>query len=109
MNRLETVPRLSNGYLSIQVTDTGIGISKPDQKKLFKEFGKLKDEDGLNLNGCGLGLTICQKIAKSMNGMISLKSEPGCGSTFTFLFQTYKEDMENTFDLIKSPSSEVND
>jgi signal transduction histidine kinase len=51
-----------NGYYKIEVQDTGIGISDVNQKKLFKTFGKLRDDQNLNDNGSGLGLTICKKI-----------------------------------------------
>ncbi|CDW77788.1 multi-sensor hybrid histidine kinase [Stylonychia lemnae] len=77
----------NNGYIQVQVIDTGIGISFENQRKLFKNFGKLKDTFGLNENGCGLGLTICKKISESMNGTIMLESYTGVGSTFTFYFQ----------------------
>ena len=49
--------------MRIDIIDTGIGISKRNEKKLFKNFGKLKDTTNMNENGCGLGLTICKKIA----------------------------------------------
>jgi signal transduction histidine kinase len=59
-------------------------------KNLFKEFGKLKDKNNLNENGCGLGLTICKKISESMEGMITVESKKGLGSTFTFFFKCFK-------------------
>lgn len=73
--------------MQIQIIDTGIGISYENQKKLFKSFGKLKDNSGLNENGCGLGLAICKKISESMNGTIMLESFTGVGSTFTYYFE----------------------
>ena len=71
----------------IQVKDTGIGISQDNMKKLFKNFGKLKDKNNMNENGCGLGLQICKKIAESMQGSINVESEYGKGSIFTFKFK----------------------
>jgi signal transduction histidine kinase len=47
-----------NGYLQISVIDTGIGIPKENQGKLFKLFGFLQDDKQLNVNGIGLGLMI---------------------------------------------------
>ena len=69
------------------MTDTGIGINEECQKKIFEAFGKLKDKDGLNEHGCGLGLTICRKIAESMGGKITLQSTFNVGSTFSFYFK----------------------
>jgi len=43
----------------VKIQDTGIGISKTDQKHLFKKFGKLKDVQKMNRTGVGLGLIIC--------------------------------------------------
>lgn len=83
-----------DGYIEIKVIDTGIGISEKNKKKLFKNFGKLKDKSGLNENGCGLGLTICKKISESMNGMIQVDGKVGEGSTFTFYFKDYLKPIE---------------
>ena len=47
-----------NRYLYITVRDTGIGISKKDQSKLFKFFGFLKNTEKMNTSGVGLGLVI---------------------------------------------------
>jgi signal transduction histidine kinase len=47
-------------YLEIFVKDTGQGISEVDKDKLFKLFGKLKQKNGINKNGIGLGLHICK-------------------------------------------------
>jgi PAS domain S-box-containing protein len=66
--------------LVIEVQDTGIGISKDLQDAVFEPFVQLKDYK--QFGGTGLGLTITKKLASLMNGSISLKSEPGKGSTF---------------------------
>ena len=50
--------------LQITVKDTGIGIKKENQKKLFKLFGYVQDANGLNTHGIGLGLVISEKIIK---------------------------------------------
>jgi signal transduction histidine kinase len=49
---------VSEHFLQISVIDTGIGISKIDQNKLFKLFGFIKDQYQMNTNGIGLGLVI---------------------------------------------------
>ena len=49
-------------YLKITVKDTGIGISKENQDKLFKLFGYYSGGEGVNTHGIGLGLVISKKI-----------------------------------------------
>jgi two-component system sensor histidine kinase EvgS len=61
--------------LSTSVRDTGIGIRKEDQTKLFKFFGKLSDPNKINKSGMGLGLTISKLIVEKLNGQLKLKSE----------------------------------
>jgi len=51
-------------YIKVTVEDTGVGMSKEDQKSLFKMYGKLKDSNRLNPKGIGLGLNISNEIAK---------------------------------------------
>ncbi|CAI2371689.1 unnamed protein product [Moneuplotes crassus] len=67
--------------ITLKVIDTGIGISKVDQKSLFKLFGKLSSNHNRNKTGCGLGLTICKKIIEKLDGTISLHSEENIGTT----------------------------
>ncbi len=76
----------SNKTVQCDVIDTGIGISEEDQKKLFKEFYQapkrgLVKQDGA---GTGLGLAITKSIVKLHGGKISVESELGKGSKFTF-------------------------
>jgi len=54
----------SLGYrkISMKITDTGLGIKKEDIPKLFKLFGKLKQNNGINESGVGLGLTIVKNF-----------------------------------------------
>jgi signal transduction histidine kinase len=73
-------------YVEIFVKDTGYGISKEDQGKLFKLFGKLTQKNGLNKQGIGLGLHICKQICELFDGSIDVESEIGMGSKFFFKF-----------------------
>lgn len=78
------ISSVDNNELKFKVTDTGIGISAEDQKIIFEEFRQIDGTTTRKYSGTGLGLTICKKIAELMNGSISVKSEKGKGSTFTF-------------------------
>lgn len=67
----------------IRVRDTGIGIAKPEQKKIFDRFYRLNSDRSRQTGGSGLGLAIASAIAIAHRGSIELESEPGRGSTFT--------------------------
>ena len=56
--------------MRISIEDTGIGIKKDDQDKLFKLFGFVKNAGGLNIHGIGLGLVISEKIVNQFGGQI---------------------------------------
>lgn len=64
--------------LCFEVSDTGVGISKEDQKHIFDNFIQKNKEFG----GAGLGLAITKKLTSMMGGKLSLKSQPGKGSIF---------------------------
>ncbi len=78
------ISSLENRMLQFDVVDSGIGISDQDQKVIFEEFRQIDGTTTRKYNGTGLGLAICKKIADLLNGSLSVKSEPGKGSTFTF-------------------------
>lgn len=65
------------------VRDQGPGISHADQKRIFDRFERVKDRD--NVGGLGLGLYISRQIVEAHEGLISVESEPGEGSTFQVL------------------------
>jgi CheY-like chemotaxis protein/nitrogen-specific signal transduction histidine kinase len=74
--------------LEITVTDTGIGISKEEQAKLFQSFVQVDNSISRKFGGTGLGLVISKKIVEMMNGTIRLESESGKGSSFIFTIKT---------------------
>jgi NtrC-family two-component system sensor histidine kinase KinB len=67
----------------ISVKDTGIGIPKKYQEKIFEKFTQVKN-DGVTAGGAGLGLAISKDIVKAHKGRIWVESEEGKGSTFMF-------------------------
>jgi len=69
-------------YVRIEVADTGFGISKEDQEKIFTPFYRARDEKNRFITGTGLGLSIVKSIVDAHNGLIRVESEPGRGSVF---------------------------
>lgn len=70
--------------LHISVQDNGPGIAPEDQKKLFARFERLDTTASSKAEGAGLGLSISQGLAAQMDGNVSVQSQLGEGSTFSF-------------------------
>lgn len=66
------------------VRDTGIGIAKEDQKRVFRSFEQATETNPSKQQGTGLGLSISSRLIQMMGSNIQLDSEPGEGSTFSF-------------------------
>jgi signal transduction histidine kinase len=73
---------LDSGML-IEVQDTGIGIAREEQDRLFKPYSRL-DSDRQRHPGLGLGLALAKQVVELHGGKIWVESEPGKGSTFAF-------------------------
>jgi len=71
----------SNGAMRFTVTDTGKGIPREYQERIFEKFFRVPDEGP---KGSGLGLYIAREIVRSHGGDIGVESEPGKGSAFWF-------------------------
>lgn len=80
--------------IRFSICDTGIGISKEFQNRIFEEFFQTDISNTRDYSGAGLGLSICQNIAKILNTKIELKSKLGEGSEFYFIvdIETNEED-----------------
>ncbi|MGD2118847.1 MAG: ATP-binding protein [Chromatiales bacterium] len=70
--------------LTFKVSDTGIGISDADQRKLFGPFQQISNSLSRGFSGTGLGLSICKSMVEIMGGRISVSSALGQGATFSF-------------------------
>lgn len=71
--------------LSLQVADTGIGISKSDQKHIFEKFYRSEDYRTRESSGTGLGLYVCLKLAEKIGLHLTFESRLNHGSTFTLV------------------------
>ncbi|SDN06775.1 two-component system, sporulation sensor kinase B [Fictibacillus solisalsi] len=80
--------KLSNGFISIQIKDNGVGMTKDQIKKLGSPYYSTKEK------GTGLGLTVCHQIVKQMGGRILIKSELTKGTCFTINLPAYKKKEE---------------
>lgn len=79
-------------YIEIIVIDTGVGIDKDKQDKVFKEFTQVHEKEN-GQNGFGLGLTISRRLAELLGGSLTLQSSLGKGSKFSlFVPVTFAEE-----------------
>lgn len=74
----------TSSTLEFSVTDTGIGISEQQKEHLFEAFSQADTSTTRRYGGTGLGLSIAKDLAKMMGGNITIESEEGHGSCFTF-------------------------
>lgn len=76
--------RRAKNTVTFTVTDTGIGISRGDQVKIFNKFYRSEDYRIRETNGTGLGLYVSSKLARKLHTQINLKSRLNHGSSFSF-------------------------
>ena len=86
-------------HVYIRISDTGMGISAEDQKKLFQKFFRVKSDETAKITGTGLGLWITQEMVKNMSGSISVESIRGKGTDFIVSFPIRKS--RNNQEIIK--------
>src|SRR5215813_445260 len=76
--------RPDDGFVRVDVSDTGIGLSPEDQRQLFTKFFRVHDRLPQAAHGTGLGLVITRLLVELHGGRITVSSAPGQGSTFSF-------------------------
>jgi len=77
--------------ITVEVRDTGIGISETDQAKIFEKFYRAHDEQLANIPGTGLGLSLAREVVRLHGGDITVESMHGKGSTFLLLLPSQEE------------------
>jgi len=86
---------LSGNEVRISVADTGIGIKPEDLEKLFQPFTQVETGLTRQYEGSGLGLSISKRLVMMMGGTITVESEWGKGSTFSFTVPVLYKEQEN--------------
>ncbi len=82
--RVEVVVELDDGHVRASVRDTGIGIPEADLSRIFERFYRVDKARSRELGGTGLGLSIVRHLVQQMGGDLSVESNFGEGSTFSF-------------------------
>lgn len=107
---------LESIMLKVKVTDTGIGIKDEDMEKLSTAFERIDEKRNRTIEGTGLGINIVNSLLDMMDSKLSVKSEYGKGSEFSFALvqkvassepigdfaTTYKESIKNTAEYKES-------
>lgn len=80
----------------LRASDTGLGISAEDQKRLFEKFFRIKSDETSKIQGTGLGLWITREIVLSMKGEISVESIKGKGTDFVISFPSLEGNLRSS-------------
>lgn len=95
-----------DGFIGVDVQDTGIGISEKFQKELFDPFTQEEQGYTRKFDGNGLGMALVKEYCKLNQAKISVKSEKGVGSTFTVVFDN-PNSLENLLSVVDMTDNEV--
>ena len=94
-------------YVSVSVSDTGVGISLEDTAIIFEEFRQVGDTTRGVKEGTGLGLAITRRLLEQQGGTIGVESTPGSGSPFTFRLPAGERGTATAMvDAVKEPVAE---
>jgi NtrC-family two-component system sensor histidine kinase KinB len=82
--RIDVAAVETSGAVRFSVADQGLGIPAAEQERIFEKFHRLDPNMTRGVGGTGLGLYLCRELVRRMNGNISVSSQPGIGTTFSF-------------------------
>lgn len=85
-NEIEIIIGKANEQTFIEVIDTGVGISKADQARVFDRFYQVDPARKRGKNGSGLGLSLAKEISEAIDVELTLQSELGIGTKVKILF-----------------------
>lgn len=80
-------------HVSIEIKDSGPGISEEDLPKLFQKFSQVGSKEAGSLRGTGLGLAVSKELVELHGGCIQVASKVGKGTTFSVIIPTYSDDL----------------
>lgn len=83
---------LEGERVAFSVSDTGIGIAREDQERIFQEFSQVENPLQRRAHGTGLGLPLSRKLAEFLGGSLDVRSAPDAGSTFTVVIPVRYEE-----------------
>ncbi len=96
-------PNSPTPHIAFIISDTGIGISPDQQETIFEAFNQGDNSSTRKYSGTGLGLALSRRFCQMLGGTISVKSTPGCGSTFTVSLPVDMVDHQVTTVLASEP------
>ena len=89
------VSKKGGNKVAVSVIDSGLGIDKENQKKIFKRFYRIDFKNEDTYSGFGIGLYLANEIMKRHNGRITVESEKGEGSVFTFILDVAPKELKD--------------
>jgi PAS domain S-box-containing protein len=96
-------PGEHDNEIRFQVRDSGIGLAPQDRQRVFLDFEQADGSSTRKFGGTGLGLAISKRIVERMDGLISVESQLGTGSTFSFVVPLLPAPADETADEFVAP------